>query len=230
MPTASSARTLRTMLVSMFVRQQASPTVKTQNHDDLVALKELVEAGKITPVIDGTYPLGETAQAIRRVATGHARGTIVIDVLSLPHAPVASETAASKAPVAIPVFRLMDAAPSMQGKTVLITGGTGGIGRAAAIGLASLGARVGITGRDRDRGEARRRRDRPRVGQPRRGRLRRRHVVAGRSPPAGRRGPRHLPAAWMCSSTTSAASGPTATSPPTGWSTRSPSTIWRRSC
>ena len=40
---------------------------------------------------------------------------------------------------------------SMHGKTVLITGGTGGIGRAAAIGLASMGARVGITGRDRDR-------------------------------------------------------------------------------
>ena len=42
---------------------------------------------------------------------------------------------------------------SMSGKTVLITGGTGGIGRAAAIGLASMGARVGITGRDRARAE-----------------------------------------------------------------------------
>jgi NAD(P)-dependent dehydrogenase (short-subunit alcohol dehydrogenase family) len=41
----------------------------------------------------------------------------------------------------------------MTGKTVLITGGTGGIGRAAAIGLASMGARVGITGRDRPRAE-----------------------------------------------------------------------------
>ena len=43
--------------------------------------------------------------------------------------------------------------PSMTGKTVLITGGTGGIGKAAAIGLASMGARVGITGRDRTRAE-----------------------------------------------------------------------------
>ena len=43
---------------------------------------------------------------------------------------------------------------SMTGKTVLITGGTGGIGRAAAIGLASMGARVGISGRDRARAEA----------------------------------------------------------------------------
>jgi NAD(P)-dependent dehydrogenase (short-subunit alcohol dehydrogenase family) len=42
---------------------------------------------------------------------------------------------------------------SMMGKTVLITGGTGGIGRAAAIGLSSMGARVGVTGRDRMRAE-----------------------------------------------------------------------------
>ena len=45
----------------------------------------------------------------------------------------------------------MAVTPPMTGKTVLITGGTGGIGRAAAIGLASMGARVGITGRDRAR-------------------------------------------------------------------------------
>ena len=38
--------------------------------------------------------------------------------------------------------------PLMAGKSVLVTGGTGGIGRATAIGLAALGARVGITGRD----------------------------------------------------------------------------------
>ena len=75
-------RTLRTMLVSMVVRQQARPSVKTQNHYDLVALKELVEAGHITPVIDGTYPLGETPKAIARVASGRARGTIVIAVLA----------------------------------------------------------------------------------------------------------------------------------------------------
>jgi NADPH:quinone reductase-like Zn-dependent oxidoreductase len=73
-------RTVRTMLVSMFVRQQASPTVKTQNRDDLVALKGLVEAGKVTPVIGGTYPLRETPTAMGQVAAGHARGTLVIEV------------------------------------------------------------------------------------------------------------------------------------------------------
>ena len=73
-------RTIRAMLVSLFVKGQAGPTVKTENHDDLVALKDLVEAGSITPVIDGTYPLEETPRAIDRVAAGHTRGTIVITV------------------------------------------------------------------------------------------------------------------------------------------------------
>jgi NADPH:quinone reductase-like Zn-dependent oxidoreductase len=91
------------MLVSMFVRQQASPTVKTQNHDDLVALKELVEAGKVTPVIDGTFPLHETRKAIERVASGRARGTIVIDVIGQPHPAVAAGGTASEAPIALPI-------------------------------------------------------------------------------------------------------------------------------
>jgi retinol dehydrogenase-14 len=49
---------------------------------------------------------------------------------------------------------MMTLAPLMTGKTVLITGGTSGIGKASAVGLASMGARVGITGRDRARAEA----------------------------------------------------------------------------
>ncbi len=73
-------RTVRAMLASIVVRQQASPTVKTQNHDDLVALKGLVEAGKVTPVIDRTYALTEAPMAIGHVAAGHARGTVVLTV------------------------------------------------------------------------------------------------------------------------------------------------------
>jgi NADPH:quinone reductase-like Zn-dependent oxidoreductase len=73
-------RVLRASLASMFVRQQGRPSVKTQNRADLVALKELVEAGKVMPVIGGTYPLAQTAEAIGHVATGHARGTLVIAV------------------------------------------------------------------------------------------------------------------------------------------------------
>jgi NADPH:quinone reductase-like Zn-dependent oxidoreductase len=73
-------RTIRAMLASLIVRQQTSPTVKSQNHDDLVALRDLVEAGSVTPVIDRTYPLVQTPEAIDHVAAGHARGTVVISV------------------------------------------------------------------------------------------------------------------------------------------------------
>jgi NADPH:quinone reductase-like Zn-dependent oxidoreductase len=96
------ARTLRTMVASMLVRGQAGPSLKTQNHDDLLALRELVEAGTIRPVIDGTYSLSETPDAIRRVASGHARGTIVIDVLGAPRGRVSAQTASSTPAVALP--------------------------------------------------------------------------------------------------------------------------------
>jgi NADPH:quinone reductase-like Zn-dependent oxidoreductase len=49
-------------------------------HEDLVLLKELLEAGKIKPVIDRQYPLGETAEAMRYLGEGHARGKVVITV------------------------------------------------------------------------------------------------------------------------------------------------------
>ena len=96
-------RTVRAMLTSMFVRQQAKPTVKTQNHDDLVALKALVEAGKVTPVIDSTYPLANTSDAIDRVATGHARGTIVVSVSPPSSVALASENTI-KDLIAVPVL------------------------------------------------------------------------------------------------------------------------------
>ena len=95
------ARTLRTMLASIVVKQQASPTVKTQNHDDLVVLRGLVEAGKVTPVIDGTYPLDQTRRAIERVAAGHTRGTIVISVSAQSLDRVAPDRANGALPVAV---------------------------------------------------------------------------------------------------------------------------------
>jgi NADPH:quinone reductase-like Zn-dependent oxidoreductase len=71
---------IKTAAVSKFKRQQAGPAIKFENRKDMVALKQLIEAGKVTPVIDGTYPLSATAEAIGHVGEGHARGTVVISV------------------------------------------------------------------------------------------------------------------------------------------------------
>ena len=48
--------------------------------EDLVVLKELIEAGKVPPVIDRTYPLSETPEAVSRVGGGHARGKVAVTV------------------------------------------------------------------------------------------------------------------------------------------------------
>ena len=50
------------------------------NSQNLALLKDLIEAGKITPVIDKTYPLRETPAAFRRLVKEHARGKVVITV------------------------------------------------------------------------------------------------------------------------------------------------------
>jgi NADPH:quinone reductase-like Zn-dependent oxidoreductase len=67
-------------LAGIFVRQQAAPFVAATNNESLLALKDLIEAGRVTPVIDRTYPLGETAEAFRYLDLGHARGKVVIAV------------------------------------------------------------------------------------------------------------------------------------------------------
>ena len=54
--------------------------VAKPNQKDLVFMKELLEAGKVVPVIDRRYPLGETAEAIRYLEEGHAQGKVVITV------------------------------------------------------------------------------------------------------------------------------------------------------
>jgi NADPH:quinone reductase-like Zn-dependent oxidoreductase len=75
-------RTLRLLLASFVIRQQAGPSLKTTNRADLRAITELVDAGKVTPVIGRTYPLHQAAAAIGHLATGHARGTLVINAVA----------------------------------------------------------------------------------------------------------------------------------------------------
>ncbi|EFH79772.1 NAD(P)-dependent alcohol dehydrogenase [Ktedonobacter racemifer] len=68
-------------LISMIGRQKmGSMGVAKPNQKDLVFMKELLEAGKVFPVIDRRYPLRETAEAIRYLEKGHAQGKVVITV------------------------------------------------------------------------------------------------------------------------------------------------------
>lgn len=70
----------KALLLSLFMRQQGSLFVANLNRADLDFLKELIEAGKVTPVIDGTYPLSEFREAFRYLEAGHARGKVIITV------------------------------------------------------------------------------------------------------------------------------------------------------
>ena len=71
---------LRAPLVSLFVGQRLRGLNSKVKQEDLVALKELIEAGKITPVIDSTFPLVDAPEAVRHLEEGHASGKIVITV------------------------------------------------------------------------------------------------------------------------------------------------------
>jgi NADPH:quinone reductase-like Zn-dependent oxidoreductase len=73
-------RQIRALMLSPFLGQKLGTFISKENHKDMLVLKELIEAGKVTPVIDRTYPLSDVPQAIRYVEEGHARGKVVITV------------------------------------------------------------------------------------------------------------------------------------------------------
>ncbi len=80
----TSAQIFQAMLLGSLYSQKGGKkmggvSAKT-SQSDLVILKELLEAGKIVPVIDRRYPLSETAEALRYLGAGHARGKVVITV------------------------------------------------------------------------------------------------------------------------------------------------------
>ena len=71
---------LSAIVWSPFVSQRLVPVFGRRSKDDLQVLKGLIEAGKVTPVIDATYPLCEVPEAIRYLETRHTRGKLVITV------------------------------------------------------------------------------------------------------------------------------------------------------
>lgn len=71
---------LKVGVLSPFVSQKLRPFGAHLSKADLTVLRELLETGKVTPIIDRTYPLGDIPEAIRYLEEGHARGKVVITV------------------------------------------------------------------------------------------------------------------------------------------------------
>jgi NADPH:quinone reductase-like Zn-dependent oxidoreductase len=71
---------LRVLAVNLVVRQRLRPLPDKWNREHLLAVTELVEAGKLTPVVGRSYPLADTAAGLRYLEEGHARGKVVITV------------------------------------------------------------------------------------------------------------------------------------------------------
>jgi len=73
-------RPVKALLLSPFISQKMGMLMAELNKKDLTILGDLMQSGKVTPVIDRTYPLSKIAEAIRYLEQGHARGKVVITV------------------------------------------------------------------------------------------------------------------------------------------------------
>jgi NADPH:quinone reductase-like Zn-dependent oxidoreductase len=71
---------VRALVASAFVSQRLRPLPSRQNRAELLAVTGLIEDGKLTPVVDRTYSLADTAEGLRYVEQGHARGKAVVTV------------------------------------------------------------------------------------------------------------------------------------------------------
>jgi NADPH:quinone reductase-like Zn-dependent oxidoreductase len=71
---------LKAMLLSKFVSQKMGMMLANLNHDDLAYLADLMQSGKMKPVIDRTYKLSQIQDAIQYLEQGHARGKVVVTV------------------------------------------------------------------------------------------------------------------------------------------------------
>jgi len=69
---------VKALMYSPFVGQEIVMLLAKMRKDDLAVLGELMQAGKVTPVIDRRYPLSEVPAAMRYSEEGHARGKIII--------------------------------------------------------------------------------------------------------------------------------------------------------
>lgn len=73
-------RQLRATLLSPFLRQKLGTFINRENHEDIATLGSLIQQGDLHPVIDRTFPLSETPNAIRHMEEGRARGKVVVAI------------------------------------------------------------------------------------------------------------------------------------------------------
>jgi NADPH:quinone reductase-like Zn-dependent oxidoreductase len=73
-------RQIRALALSPFVSQTLKTFVSKEDHEDMLVLTELIEAGKVTPAIDRAYLLADAPKAIRHLDEGRARGKVVITI------------------------------------------------------------------------------------------------------------------------------------------------------
>ncbi len=71
---------LEAVVVNLFVSQRLRPLPSKPTREELLTVTELIESGKLTPIVDRTYPLADTAEGLRYVEQGHARGKVVVTV------------------------------------------------------------------------------------------------------------------------------------------------------
>ena len=77
---APFGRVIHTLLLSPFISQQMGMMLADANQKDLMVLADMMQTGKLKPVIDRTYTLDQVPDAIRYLEQGHARGKVIISV------------------------------------------------------------------------------------------------------------------------------------------------------
>jgi len=72
------ARPVKALLLSPFISQKMGMMMAEIRQEDLTIMRDLMEAGKVTPVVDRTYPLSQVREAMKYLEAGHARGKVIL--------------------------------------------------------------------------------------------------------------------------------------------------------
>jgi hypothetical protein len=102
-------RVLKAAFLSRFVSQKMTMMLSDPTPEDWAAMRELLESGKVKPVIDRRYPLSQIADAMRYLEQGHARGKVIVTLepgAETPASPKGPSTALKPASPALVVFQL----------------------------------------------------------------------------------------------------------------------------